>query len=86
MFSIWDLLVEQIAGSFAISLILIVMVMGIVLAFGSVSFFSSLLFSIVFVFAMTLGYGYSGLTTIIAAGAMAYFISQIVLLIDRWGG
>ena len=86
MFSIWDLVVNQIAGSFSIGIILLVMMFTIILAIGGVSFFSSLLFGGVFIFAMALGYGYTEIVTIAAIFSFSYFLFEFVRMMQRAGG
>lgn len=86
MFSLWDLFVNQIAGGFLIAVLLIMMIFAIILAIGGVSLFSTLLFSGVFAFAMSLGYGQTGLTTINAIIILSYFTFELHQLIERGGG
>jgi len=86
MFSIWDLIVNQIAGSFFIGGIILIMMFAIILAIGGVSFFSSLLFTGVFIFAMALGYGYTMFFTVLAAASFFYFMISFVRMLQRSGG
>jgi len=86
MFSLWDLLVNQIAGSFYISVILVMSIFAIILAMGGVSFFSTLLFSTVFLFAMFLGYHHPLIVVIVGAGIIGYFVIQMIQFGERAGG
>jgi len=86
MFSLWDLLVNQIAGSFYISILLMMLIFAIILAIGGVSFFSTLLFSTVFLFAMMLGYHHPLVVVLLGAGILGYFVIQLIQFGERAGG
>lgn len=86
MFSIWDLMVNQVAGGFYISVVLLVIIFAIILAIGGVSFFSTMLFSLVFGFMMALGYSQTAITTIMGLIIIGYLVIEIINFTERAGG
>ena len=86
MMNLWDLLVENIFGGFWIAVFGMAMIFFIILAMGSLSGYTILLFLAIFILAMAYGYGYPIIMVLVFIFAAYYMISQWQGWIERSGG
>ena len=86
MMDLYGLLVENLVGGFWMSVFLMIVIYIVIFAFGGVSFFSALLFSLTFLLAMSIGYGSPLITILLVSGSFIFFIMQLIGFMERGGG
>lgn len=86
MIDLYTLLVEQLAGGFWISIVMLMTFFLILFAMAGVSFFSVLIFMGVFMFSMGLGYFMPTIIVLMAVAALVYFGMSVMGYVERGGG
>lgn len=77
LFDLWSLLVVNVFGGFWLAVFFLVILMAIILMFGRVSIYSVILFLLMFLYSMTLGYGFilfNVISTILIVGGLIWSI------------
>ena len=74
---LWTLLVETIFGSFWLAVIGMVIIMFLIMAMGRISAWTNLTYQGIFLFVMSIGYGYRLFSIIIWVGLMIWCWSEI---------
>jgi len=80
---LYTLFVENLFGGFWLSVFSLSIIYALMLAFGSVSGYSIMLFLMVFLLAMSLGYGVSLVSVTITLFIATWFIIQLVKSYDN---
>lgn len=78
LISVYDLLVNEVAGGFWLAVLMMVVVMFLILAMGRVSAWTNLTYNGIFVFVMALGYGYRLVSILLWALIMIWAWSEIL--------
>jgi hypothetical protein len=86
MMDLWTLLVETIFGGFWLSVIGMLIIMILIMTFGSLSIVSIIFFTLLFLIAMAFGYGYPIIIIPIFMLASYYLVSQWIGWMERSGG
>lgn len=82
MLDLWGLLVAGIFGSFWASIAGLTMLFYVMMMFSKVSQSTALNFSAIFIFSMSLGYGYTAISIIIWLGLLFLHLSAIPKMIN----
>jgi hypothetical protein len=80
---LWQILVEYTFGGFWLSVIGLVVVFGVILMIGGLSGFSTMIFILAFILAMTMGYGYPLITVPLWTFLVGWSIFQVYKLISQ---
>lgn len=79
--NLWDVFVVSIFGGFWLSVVGLVVIFGLILMMGGVSPFSIMIFCLLFVMSMSMGYGMALFTIFIWVTIVFWSIYQIVKFI-----
>lgn len=86
LMNLWDLFVENVAGGFWLSVVILTIIILIILALGGLSGFTILTYLTLFFVAMAYGYGYPLINVLVFAIALYYAVSQFNGWLERSGG
>jgi hypothetical protein len=84
-FDLWTIFVVLTFGSFWLAVLFMLLLFSIILAMGRVSAFSIIWFNIMFIVAMTIGYGYSLFTIAIFTLIILWFFFSWTSWMQRKG-
>lgn len=82
MMNLWDAFVENVFGSFWISIIALCLVFFIMLALGGISGWTNLTYCAIFILTMVIGYGQAIITIPLWVGLMSWSVFQILQYIN----
>ena len=83
-FDLYTLFVENVFGGFWLAIVgLAVIIFIIMAAFGRMSAFSSIIYLMLFVLAMALGYGAAWIFVLLLLVVIIYFITQVYSFVGR---
>lgn len=82
MMNLWDAFVENVFGSFWISIIALCGIMFIILALGGISAWTNLTYLSIFIMAMAIGYGQALITIPLWVALMSWSVFQIMQYIN----
>lgn len=78
--TIWDVLVEDLFGSFWGAVVFLMLIFFVILSLGGISFYTVLIFEMYFFLAMSIGYGYAIFVFPVLVASVIYFIWQVIKL------
>lgn len=81
--NLWDVFVENVFGTFWISIAALCGIMFIILLLGGISVWTNLTYQAIFVLAMVVGYGQAIITIPLWTGVMSWTFSQIIQFINQ---
>jgi hypothetical protein len=81
MMNFWDILVENLFGSFWPAVLFLAIIFFIILMLGGISFYTVIIFEAYFFLAMAIGYGYSIFVFPVLVFSFIYLIWQVFKLI-----
>jgi len=84
--SLWDALVEYGFGGFVVTLVMLMFLITIILAIGGISFWTTLLYNVIFLIFMTTGYGYRLVAILWVMVLSVWAIMSVVETFKRQGG
>ena len=82
---LWEVFVESIFGGFWLSVVGLAVLFTIILMMGGLSAFSIMIFNLLFILSMTMGYGYPLITIPIWTACAAWSIFQVYKFISSSG-
>lgn len=82
MMNLWDAFVENVFGSFWISIFALCIVMFVILMLGGISAWTNLTYQAIFVMAMAIGYGQAIITIPLWVALMSWSTFQILQYIN----
>jgi hypothetical protein len=83
---LYFLLVENIAGSFLVSILLLVALFFIIFMLAGVSLWTAVQYNEIFVLAMAIGWGYGNITILLTIGILFHFFMTGKGMVERSGG
>lgn len=82
VFDLWTVFVVQVFGGFWLSILGLMVVIGLILMFGGVSYFTLFVYELVFLISMTIGFGYNMITIPLFALIVFWSVTQVARLIN----
>lgn len=82
VFDLWTFFVVEVFGGFWISVFALMIVIALILFFGGVSWFTVMIYEILFLMSMAIGYGYVIITIPLFTAVVFWTVVQIMRYIN----
>ena len=83
---IYALVIEQVAGSWWLGVLGLMVIFAIIMVMGNVSFYTTIVFNSFFLLAIAIGYGYPLVTIPLAISIFGFFVYELITFLDRGPG